>query len=337
ADGSGELNTAPATTSAFVPTASQWAPKIYSLPAGTNRVRLRAESGWGNNLYLDNICVQALPLAVANNIGICPEGFYRNSPPQEIPDTFRVYLRRVDFPNITVDSSTFFMTSGGNGFPLFNKALSGNYYLVFKHRNSLETWTNAGVFNYTRGNSYNVDIINNNSLVYGGNQALMDPLYGFYGNYSGDVNYDNIIDIGDLAVIDNDANNFASGYVISDINGDNFVDVSDYALADNNAYNIVTRQAPPGAEPSPAPVNNDNPEFKTDAEREKYEMAQKIMREKGITEEVNKVQEPVLNEVLKLRKERDQHRTKPVRNSETDRVQMNKKSGSFGLGFNSGM
>lgn len=52
----GTLNTAPTSTSQFTPTSSQWASKSYSLPTGTNMVKFRASSGFGNNLYLDNIC-----------------------------------------------------------------------------------------------------------------------------------------------------------------------------------------------------------------------------------------------------------------------------------------
>jgi hypothetical protein len=52
----GTLNTAPTTTSVFTPTAAQWATKTYSLPVGTNKIKFRARSGYGNNLFLDNIC-----------------------------------------------------------------------------------------------------------------------------------------------------------------------------------------------------------------------------------------------------------------------------------------
>lgn len=52
---SGELVTAPPTGAAFVPTSSQWATKRYLLPAGTNKLKFTAISGYGNNLYLDNI------------------------------------------------------------------------------------------------------------------------------------------------------------------------------------------------------------------------------------------------------------------------------------------
>jgi hypothetical protein len=51
---SGPLVTAPPTTDSFVPSASEWATKRYALPVGTNRVRFKAVSGYGNNLYLDN-------------------------------------------------------------------------------------------------------------------------------------------------------------------------------------------------------------------------------------------------------------------------------------------
>lgn len=52
----GTLNTASTSTSAFTPTSSQWATKRYTLPTGTNMVKFRAYSGYGNNLYIDSIC-----------------------------------------------------------------------------------------------------------------------------------------------------------------------------------------------------------------------------------------------------------------------------------------
>ena len=52
----GNLNTAAPIGTAFTPTAGQWATKKYSLPVGTNKVKFRARSGFGNNLYLDSIC-----------------------------------------------------------------------------------------------------------------------------------------------------------------------------------------------------------------------------------------------------------------------------------------
>lgn len=54
---SGELVTAPPRMTQFVPGASQWATKQYALPRGTNRVRFKAISGYGNYLYLDNCTI----------------------------------------------------------------------------------------------------------------------------------------------------------------------------------------------------------------------------------------------------------------------------------------
>ncbi len=52
---SGPLVTAPATNHLFVPTNTQWATKGYSLPVGTNKIKFEGVTGFGNNLYIDNI------------------------------------------------------------------------------------------------------------------------------------------------------------------------------------------------------------------------------------------------------------------------------------------
>jgi len=63
----GPLATAPSTYDLFVPTSSQWATKKYSVPAGTNKIKFAGVSGYGNNLYLDNVKV-GVPFA--NDAGV---------------------------------------------------------------------------------------------------------------------------------------------------------------------------------------------------------------------------------------------------------------------------
>ncbi|MDQ3022552.1 MAG: hypothetical protein M3R36_18595, partial [Bacteroidota bacterium] len=76
--------------------------------------------------------------------------------------------------------------------------------------------------------------------AFGSNQIQVDISPVRFAIYSGDVNQDGIVDVIDLGTIDNDAFNFASGYLVTDINGDNFVDVIDLGIADNNAANFVS-------------------------------------------------------------------------------------------------
>jgi subtilisin-like proprotein convertase family protein len=57
----GPLNTGGSNTAPFTPTADQWANKAVDLPTGTNRLRFRGISAFGNNMYLDNITVEPTP------------------------------------------------------------------------------------------------------------------------------------------------------------------------------------------------------------------------------------------------------------------------------------
>lgn len=71
---SGPLVTAPPSTTPFnAPTADQWATKSYLLPAGTNKLKFQAKSAYGNNLYLDNIKIDEIP--VAPTFSITPESW----------------------------------------------------------------------------------------------------------------------------------------------------------------------------------------------------------------------------------------------------------------------
>jgi hypothetical protein len=57
----GPLNTGGSSLPGFTPAVEQWQEKAVDLPVGTNRLRFRGVSDFGNNLYLDNITVQPTP------------------------------------------------------------------------------------------------------------------------------------------------------------------------------------------------------------------------------------------------------------------------------------
>ncbi len=106
---------------------------------------------------------------------------------------------------------------------------NGAYYVTVRHRNSLETTTAAavsfagGTINQSFGSLLN---------VYGSNLGLSAD--GHYLIYGGDVNQDGVIDTRDYINVDNDAYNYAGGYLPTDIDGNGVIDTRDYILIDNN-------------------------------------------------------------------------------------------------------
>jgi hypothetical protein len=77
-----ELQTAPSQGSQFVPNSSQWGIKRVSLPMGTNKINFHGVSGFGNDIYVDSICVK-------HPVGIKPEE-------SNVP---RVYSLSQNYPN----------------------------------------------------------------------------------------------------------------------------------------------------------------------------------------------------------------------------------------------
>ena len=110
-------------------------------------------------------------------------------------------------------------------------APSGSYYLVLKHRNSIETWSSSPV-NYVAGSTISYNFTTSAANAFGNNMIQVDPSPVRFAIYSGDVNQDNIIDAGDLSQVENDID--FSGYISSDVNGDNYVDAADVSIVENN-------------------------------------------------------------------------------------------------------
>ena len=177
------------------------------------------------------------------NLAAIVEGFYNNISNKMIVDTARVYLRNASFPFAIIDSSKGLLDSTGHGEFLFRNAMNGiPYYLVVKHRNSVETWSSVTLIFSNFALSYN--FTNSVSQAYGNNLIQIDNSPLRFAIYSGDVNQDGIIDGSDLEKIDIDIQNFASGYISTDVNGDEFIDATDAQVAGNNAYNYIGKITP---------------------------------------------------------------------------------------------
>ena len=176
---------------------------------------------------------------VTLNLTMLIQGFYNSTANIMIQDTARVYLRTGTAPYAIVDSAKAQLSNAGVGVFSFANAVNGvNYYLQLKHRNSLETWSKT-VQTFT-GNSLTYNFTTANTQAFGNNMKQVDASPVRFAIYGGDVNQDGTVDATDLSAIDNDAQGFVSGYVVTDLNGDNFVDGTDFAIADNNAGNFVS-------------------------------------------------------------------------------------------------
>lgn len=252
----GNLNTASQSSSSFTPSNSQWLTKKYALPVGTNKVRFRARSGYGNNLYLDSICVVNNSSPVPATFTVAVQGYYNTLISKlNMRDTVRFYLRNTASPYAIVDSGKTVIDSVSlSGTVTFANAPSGTYYIMVKHRNSVETWSKAGGESYVKGLAFSYNFTNAQSQAYGSNQILNGSKYCIY---NGDVDRDYSVDLTDIVLVFNDAQAFLGGYIITDLTGDRFVDVSDILVAFNNSQSFVTRQAPPGALEPIVKVRND--------------------------------------------------------------------------------
>jgi len=155
-------------------------------------------------------------------------------------DTITVELRNTTSPFNLIESRR---GLGGISIPhtiSFNNAVNGTpYYLVVKHRNSIETWSAAPV-TFTSGVA-SYDFTTDQNQTFGNNSILIGSEWSIY---TGDVNQDGIVDGSDLSLIDNDAFNSVTGHVPTDLNCDEIVDGADLSFADNNAYNSILTRNP---------------------------------------------------------------------------------------------
>lgn len=168
------------------------------------------------------------------------EGLYNPELNISIEDSVSVYLRNTVFPYTLVDSSVRRIDSLGEGdFNFSHSQNNVNYYIVIKHRNGLETWSASG--KKFISSIMNYDFTDSLSKAFGNNLILKGSKYCLF---SGDVNSDTFIDLTDMNLIFNSANEFKQGYSVEDINGDNIVDLTDLAPVYNNSIRFVRVVSP---------------------------------------------------------------------------------------------
>lgn len=158
-----------------------------------------------------------------------------------IADSVTVCLASTTSPfSILYSSKTVLNTSGTATGYFTQPALQRSYYIVVKHRNSIETWSkNSFAFN-DPDTTYNFTDLA--TKAYGNN--LIEVEAGVFAIHSGDVNQNGIIDITDLNLIQSSISNFGFGYIPEDLNGDRVVEAADFSFIENKILLNISRLKP---------------------------------------------------------------------------------------------
>ncbi|MCX6187734.1 MAG: hypothetical protein NTU43_12210 [Bacteroidetes bacterium] len=161
--------------------------------------------------------------------------------PATIADTISVELHESTGNHNLVYSSRSTLGTNGVANIIFPSAVSGNsYYIVLKHRNSIETWSSVPVAFSSSGATYSFS--NSASKAFGDN--ISDMSGGIFAIYTGDINQDGSVDFNDYPELDISSNNGDLGYLSNDLNGDASVDFNDYPILDINSSNGVLSITP---------------------------------------------------------------------------------------------
>jgi mucin-19 len=158
-------------------------------------------------------------------------------------DTLTVQLHfptsTLSSPNIAYSFKGVLLKDGTISCIFPSAAIGNNYYIVLKHRNSIQTWS-ANPVGITSSSAYNFS--SGANQAYGGNQIEIVP--GKFAIFSGDINQDFSVDLLDFSIWINDFDTFAFGYVSSDLNGDQSGDLLDFSFWVNGFDNFYFVSAP---------------------------------------------------------------------------------------------
>ena len=200
----------------------------------------------GNNVNISSPATHLIDssgLLITVNVKVALEGLYRTILNRHIKrDTVTIILRRAAAPFQQVDSSRKVLDSVTlSASASFRNVATGAYYIVVRHKNSMETWSKPGGENLTVGTTFNYDFTTAQTQAYGSNMKLVGTKWCIF---VGNVNQDFIIDASDMLYVDNDSYIFLTGDVVTDLNGDRIVDIDDLAMIDNNARRLIILERP---------------------------------------------------------------------------------------------
>ncbi len=147
-----------------------------------------------------------------------------------ISDTLSVAIAETNSPFNTVFEvhGVEINTDGSIVISTIPASITGDHYIIIRHRNSIETWSQAVSFT---AQTISFDMTDDVAKAWGSNLKQVGSVYCIY---TGDANGDQYIDGFDLALVFNQNIAGAYNYQPEDLNGDGFVDGFDLALVFNN-------------------------------------------------------------------------------------------------------
>ncbi|MBP6335575.1 MAG: hypothetical protein KA444_08900, partial [Bacteroidia bacterium] len=209
--------------------------------SGTYSVRIDCVPSADTNVVVSNC------QSVTLNLKAYIQGFYIGNQTMiavadpvnfpEICDTITVELSSASAPFGTVYAQTGVIDTSGLGSFVFPPAtLNDSFYIVIKHRNSLETWSSVPVVFDNISTSY--DFSTSAGKAFGNNLANMDGEFGLYsGDFTNGITpgvHDGVINELDFAGLESALGLFITGYSIYDLTGDRLVETSDFSLIESN-------------------------------------------------------------------------------------------------------
>ena len=179
-----------------------------------------------------------VPQTKTLNLTVMFEGFL--NPSTTNMDTITVEIRNSSAPYSLVESIKTLPDINGNALPLFQTASENTpYYIVIKHRNSIETWSSTTI-QFTSGFA-GYDFTTAQNKAYGNNLKFIN---GKWCIYSGDVNQDGIINTSDLNLVFNNNISGVIGYNLTDLNNDYLTEITDLMIAFSNSVSGVQVKKP---------------------------------------------------------------------------------------------
>jgi Zn-dependent metalloprotease len=157
-------------------------------------------------------------------------------------DNAIIELHNSSFPYAMAFTFTGMLKTNGNLVCNFPSSINGNsYYIVFKHRNTIQTWSANPVL---MSNGLTYDFTNAQTKAYANNQTSLNLANTIWGMFSGDINQDENMDLADFALLEAGITNFDFGFQTADLDGNGNVELADVPFLENNINDFIFSNHP---------------------------------------------------------------------------------------------